>query len=296
MRAQPAVTLTEMLAVTMGLACLVAVLIPALTTAKDAADRAICAANLSRLGEALRYYAADHDGYLPDCGAASPRGGKVPRDGRHFPSRTNAPGTCTWPSVRAVGNQANLWLLVREGYALPGQFICPATSDRPSLNTPLDDRTMGFLAMRSDSAELTAAEERFLTRVAAGRCSYSYQNQFVHPGTDPEVSDPRNATTHTVLHPASLAVLADRNPYTRTELVLQPVVPPYDQPEANSPNHHGAGQNVLYLGGEVEWHDTPFCGPTREFGLRDNIYWPDAGDPDDPKSIPRTVRDSYLVP
>ncbi|MEW6357645.1 MAG: DUF1559 domain-containing protein [Planctomycetota bacterium] len=31
-------------------------------------------------------------------------------------------------------------------------------------------------------------------------------------------------------------------------------------PEVNSYNHHAKGQNVLYLGGHVEWRETPNCG------------------------------------
>ena len=290
------VTLTELLAAVGGMVCLTAVLCPALMEAKDSAEKTTCAANLSRIGEALRLYAGDHDGFLPDCGAASSLGGTPPADGRHVASRFNAPGSSAWPHVRAVGNQANLWILVQEGYAAARLFICPATSDRPSLNDDRSDAVMGFLAMDPATGCPTPAEDRFLKRVAAGRCSYSYQNQFVHPGTDPEVADSKNATTHILLYPATLAILADRNPYTRTDLVRQPVVSPADQPEANSPNHGGRGQNVLYLGGDVQWQESPRCGLPRSDGRYDNIYWPDAGPPDDPTNIPRTLDDSYLVP
>jgi hypothetical protein len=307
MRACRAVTLTEMLAVTAGAGCLVALLLTALTGAKDAADRAACAANLGHLGQALLLYACEHDGFLPDCGAASPLGGMPPADGRHFAGRWDAPGSAVRAGRKVVGNQANLWILVYEGYAAPRLFVCPATADRPSLNSPQDRTVMGFLALDPGTGKPTAAEDAFLRRVAAGRCSYSYQNQFAHPLTDAAVADPRNATTHTLLHPATLAIAADRNPYTRTELVRQPVVSPADQPEANSLNHHGAGQNVLYLGGEVEWWDTPCCGILRPAVVkhdvapaaepkRDNIYRPDDGDPCDPQNVPRSVNDSYLVP
>jgi hypothetical protein len=296
MRVTRGVTVTELLAVTAGMGCLLAMLFPALCGASDAAHRTACAGNLWRLGESIRLYASDHDGLLPDCGACSPQCGPVPHDGRHVACRSTAPGTCNWPNVRAVGNQANLWILVREGYATPGQFICPATSDRPSLNSPLDPAVMGFLAMDPSTGRTTPAEDRFLKRVTASRCSYSYQSQFVHPEADPEKADPLNATTNVFVHTDGMPILADRNPYTRTDLVRQPVVSPCDRPEANSLNHHGAGQNVLYLGGEVEWHETPRCGLLREDGLPDNIYWPDGGDPTDPLAVPRDRRDAFLTP
>jgi len=297
MGARKGVTLTESLAVVMGLGCLTAMTLPALLDAKDAAERTVCARNLAQLGEAMLLWAGEHDGFLPDCGAASAFGGTVPHDGRHFPSRFDAPGTCAWPDVRAVGNQANLWLLVREGYADARLFVCPATPDKPSLNASGDAGAMGFYAMDLATPNRpTDAEDYFLKRVAAGRCSYSYQNQFAHPTTDPAVSDPRNATTHRRLHPADLAILADRNPYTRPQLTRQFIVSPDAAPEANSPNHHGRGQNVLYLEGYVQWQATPRCGAVRPGGDRDAIYWPDAGRPDDPENIPRSVWDSFLVP
>ena len=299
MGAKRGVTLIESLAVVMGLGCLMATFLPALLDAKDAAERTICARNLAHLGQAMLLWAGEHDGFLPDCGAASPFGGTVPQDRHHFPSRFDAPGTCAWPDVRAVGNQANLWLLVREGYADARLFVCPATSDKPSLNACGDAGAMGFYAMDLATPNRpTPAEDYFLKHVAAGRCSYSYQNQFAHPGTDSGVADPRNATTHRHLHPADLAILADRNPYTRPDLRMlrQPILSPDEAPEANSLNHHGRGQNVLYLGGHVEWHETPECGPLRADGRRDNIYRPDTGRPDDPENIPRSLRDSFLVP
>jgi prepilin-type processing-associated H-X9-DG protein len=296
MKPRRAVTLTEMLAVVGGICCLTAVSFPAVLAARDAASQALCGANLAQLGSALLTYAGDHDGYLPDSGAASSVGGPLPQDGWHYPGRWDSPGTGAWPDVRDVGNQANLWLLVRQGYAAPAQFICPATSDRPSLNDPGCGACMGFYALDSDTAAPTPDEAAFLRRVAAGRCSYSYQNQFAHPNADETVVAPENATTHRLVHPAMLAIAADRNPYARPRLTRQPVVSPTDLPQANSLNHQGRGQNVLYLGGHVEWHESPCCGAARPDGTRDNIYWPEVGMPDDPRNVPRSLTDSFLVP
>jgi type II secretory pathway pseudopilin PulG len=298
MRAHHGVTLTEMLVATACLGCLAALLLPALMDAKDCGDRTVCAANLAHLGQALRLYAGENNGYLPDCGACSLLGGApTPGDPHHFPSGVDYPGSTAWPhDRRSVGNQANLWILVRQGYAVPAEFLCPATQDRPSLNAPNNPAIMGFLALDPVTGRPTAAEDLFLQRITAGRCSYSYQNQFAHPQTAADVTDVHNPTTNLLLHAASLAVMADRNPYTRTRLVRQPVVSPDDQPEANSLNHGGMGQNVLYLDGSVQWQGSPLCGAVRPSGLRDNIYWPDAGLPTDPQNIPRSVDDSFLVP
>jgi hypothetical protein len=110
------------------------------------------------------------------------------------------------------------------------------------------------------------------------------------------VARPGAPTTHRAVHPSGLAVCADRNPYTRQPMTRQPTVSPEAEPEANSLNHHGAGQNVLYLSGEVRWADTPRCGALRCDGTRDHIYRPDEGDPTDPRNLPRSPADSFLVP
>jgi len=290
------VTLTELLAALAALACLLGMSSAALVGARDCCNRTACGANLAQIGQGLFFYAADHDDCLPDCGAASPLGGDVPVDGVYFPSRVDNPGTCTWPNVKAVGNQANLWLLVKEGYALPQTFVCPATQDRPSLNSPYDGTIVGFLAIDPATGRAAPAEDKFLKLVAAGRCSYSYQNQFAHPGTDPAMIGGSLTTTHRFLHPQRLAIVADRNPYTRTTLVRQPVLSMTAQAEANSLNHNGTGQNVLYLSGEVEWHDSPRAGAIRDDGLPDNIYRPDVGLPTDPYNVPRAPADSFLAP
>lgn len=296
MNGRRGITLTELLVTTASLGILLAALVPSTLSTRDAAHRTVCAANLSALGRALHCYAADYDGLLPDMGAASPLGGTVPTDGYHFPSHTDAAGSCAWPRVRSVGNQANLWLLVQGDYAAARQFICPATSDRPSLNSQSCREVMGFLAINPVTRMPTPAEKRFLSRVTAGRCSYSYQVQLAHPDTWLSDADMGASTTTLGLHPGRLAVLADRNPYTRTEIVRQPVISFQDDPEANSLNHNGAGQNVLYLSGEVEWHDTPRCGTVRADGLPDAIYRPDAGLPTDPLNVPRSLADSFLAP
>ena len=296
MRHRRGISLTEMVAAMGTIICLSALLLPALSGAKDASDRARCAANLSQVGKAMFFYASENDGYLPDCGAYSRFGDAPPRDGKRIAGRWNAQGTCDWPRFVQVGNQANLWLLVTEGYADPRQFVCPATPDRPSLNAADDPAVMSFVQIVPDTAARTPAEEKFLSRVAAGRCSYSYQNQFVHPKASPEITDPRNATTHVLVHHPAMPIMADRNPYTRPEGVKQPIVSQDKFPEANSLNHCGTGQNVLFLGGEVEWHDTPCCGLPDAEGLLDNIYTPEKGRADDTENIPRSLGDSYLVP
>ena len=58
-------TLIELLVVVAVIAILVAMLMPALSKAKDLANRTVCISNLKQLGTALHIYANKHNGWLP---------------------------------------------------------------------------------------------------------------------------------------------------------------------------------------------------------------------------------------
>ncbi|NBC11366.1 MAG: prepilin-type N-terminal cleavage/methylation domain-containing protein [Planctomycetes bacterium] len=58
-------TLIELLVVISIIALLIALLLPALQGAKDAARLAVCASNMRQLGVGTTTYAVDHEGYLP---------------------------------------------------------------------------------------------------------------------------------------------------------------------------------------------------------------------------------------
>ncbi len=65
MRKKKGFTLVELLAVIVIIAFMVAVLLPALRTARQKADAMACASNLRQIGTAIASYCADNDGYYP---------------------------------------------------------------------------------------------------------------------------------------------------------------------------------------------------------------------------------------
>lgn len=77
MRQKHAFTLVELLVVIGIVAVLIALLLPALSKAREAAQRAACASNLRQIGVAMYLYANDHRGSLPPRCAEEPTEGGV---------------------------------------------------------------------------------------------------------------------------------------------------------------------------------------------------------------------------
>lgn len=63
-------TLIELLVVVAIIAILAAMLLPALSRARESARQAVCMSNLKQLSLVLLQYAEDYNGYLPTCGGS----------------------------------------------------------------------------------------------------------------------------------------------------------------------------------------------------------------------------------
>ncbi|MCY2953652.1 MAG: type II secretion system protein [Planctomycetota bacterium] len=231
-------TLVELLVVIGIIVLLVSILLPVLHSARERARRIKCASNLRQIGIALHIYANDNKGinprtlYVPGAPPMAWSGG----DGA-FRSEPN--------SVTAA-----LHLLVLRRLVPNKLFLCPSVDPLPTRSRSVPDPPPAYY------------EDFGWERPALNTLHYSYATPY--PGIKGKQIEYRPMPAHL---PSDFAVMADRNDadvrvaYPRSNLSAS------DIKAINSPNHTGAGQNVLYNDGHVAWATTPFCGYNE-----DNIY------------------------
>jgi prepilin-type N-terminal cleavage/methylation domain-containing protein/prepilin-type processing-associated H-X9-DG protein len=266
-----AFTLVELLVVIMIIGMLMGILIPAVFSALEQANRASCANNLSQIGKACQTYSSSHKQRWPDVFASDSASwdlvGNTRDDHANPPNlRLTAAAPGDIPANKVESNTANFWMLIASMGLTPDVFVCPSQDMHEA-----DKAVADYNSVRDFANELYV--------------SYSYQNVF---GAGSLTSTSGRAT--------NFAVAADANPQRRdffkvttgtpvltddgqtdiaigkyrfvgdeefiqdwnTDLVGGFIDKAY---ELNSPNHGFEGQNVLYLDGHVEWKTYPWVGP-----------------------------------
>jgi prepilin-type N-terminal cleavage/methylation domain-containing protein len=216
---KPAFTLIELLVVVAIIALLIAILLPSLGRAREAAKRGVCGQNVKGLANACKTYAHDQRDWWPT----------VPHNRRMEENNhdvyTSMGGVTDLPRDEestflddGTGNAASasrpLWLLVRSDQLVPKNFICPSSED-------IVDETPDI--------------KRFYDFKGYGYMSYGYQVSFwgdKNSCRPKEKMDPR------------IVVLADKNPGFKHS----------DDNEAQE-SEDGAGLIVAYNSAAVR---TPF--------------------------------------
>lgn len=283
-RKPSAFTLIEFVVGISVLTIIVATVLPAAMSAREAERRTRCMDNLRKIGLALSQYGMDNDYALP-------RGVYDASVGETYNAFTGAHADNPFEPGSAVAPNdvtASLWLLVRGNYIssefspASAVFTCPSTSDFVDPVTDAQGAPVG-------------AVQRSNFR-GPRNLSYSYSSPF------------SNASGYALkldFIARGFVLLADKNPGSNREREASPVTadaPPLQIASANSVNHRRAGQNVLFGDMHVEFTTTPYCGVNG-----DNIYTA-AATPSTQPTIPATQgflgrsvlpsgpTDSYLVP
>ena len=268
-------TLTELLVVIFIIGMLIAILLPALQAAFEEARKIRCATSLRAVGTGLRSYVSGFNG-------ANGTSGVYPDLGHTTGAVWNNIGVNN--TTDAVGNlavvtgnsRALFTCLVKSGMCTADVFICASAATTFS-HVPVTDSVRNSVFDFPSNLNI----------------SYSYQNIWgAKPGAttseqmpvmadrNPQFDFAANGTGFTGTCGASATINkggAGHYTYDKNFAVSgQPLT-------ANSFNHNGKGQNVLYADGHVTWSRTPLCGMSIVVNgvstSSDNIYTKADGTP-----------------
>ena len=290
MRSQrSAFTLIELLVVVAIVAILIGLMVPSLAKARESSRQTTCGANLTGIGKSMLTYAAEWNTFPiqpPPTSAARFAHWTYPPP-LIYAFDPLDPVTYTFDPIylnpEAGDPMANLWLLVLSKLSVPKQFICPS-----------DPRAPKVADTRGDLPAYSAPGWTLNFGVYQGISSETFSYAFAYPWIGP-LQPPaawwRNIGT------GSNVLAADIGPSLSSP--LDDPNAPQGTSVANSKNHGGQGQNVLFGDAHVS-----FCTRNDVGVANDNIYTY-SGNPVTKKTgkqlflttpVPATDQDIILVP
>jgi prepilin-type processing-associated H-X9-DG protein len=249
-------TLVELLVIIGILAVLIAILLPSLNKARETANRVKCGSNLRQIGQAILLYCNANDGMPPrtrfEAGPDKPFTDAAPPFVQLGAGAANPFGGLKG-FVGTNNITAALFLLIRTQDITPDTFICPSSD-------AIRDNFGGGSNHAQTRSNFTKLPDNL---------SYSHAN----PYPDANVESGGYLRDRSVNFTPEFALAADINPGKSAgsgpdvTLPKDQSAPASDMKKANSANHRGAGQNVLFGDGHVDFVSHPFVG-----AHGDNIY------------------------
>jgi prepilin-type processing-associated H-X9-DG protein len=269
----------------LGVFALVAML-PAAERAQGVASRIRCASNLHQIGLAMTMYANNE----------LRNGQSFPRTYYDLDTADQPKFFTNWKQPESFGKgapEANdvtaaVYLLLKTQDLPPSALVCPESGKKAlQFHHRTDDKGKDV----SDPHPIAEKPASLSNFPGMDYVSYSFQNPYA--SKDALLT----GWKWNIILGADFALAADLNPGGKAEAMVKPNSPRKELAAANSRNHGGAGQNVLYADGHVDFQFTPFCGPVLPDKTADNIYTRRSGSKGDPIiGPPMDHDDNVLLP